>query len=319
MLGYLLGEAAIPTIQRISMIRQIYREMWPNIRRLWEYYLNDDATHFDITAQQIFNSRYPSTPTPAARDSAAFRASSLILTPLDTADDAGRRILNEFIGFLPSFMDEPSFVRYAKTAVQSGAIALEQQRLWDCVKMYVSSLDSWLPGILADVAANKSEIDLETLRLARDDFSQLRDIYISCFEACCKALVHVVAMINTHVRNDPHAMRTAMPAAISHIDPNSHPVRTLRQFERVTNSRKLAYLDEWPVAGTEFQSVLSNRTRNSIGHNSVRHDLRTGHVVNDSGEALNYIQFVRQVYRLTCPLARVSHYLHTVRITASSH
>src|SRR5262245_38101077 len=76
MLGHLLGPAVLSTMHRISLTRRIHDDMWPNIKRLWEYYLNDDTAHFDLAARKLFPEHYSSDPSFAERDSTAFRASS---------------------------------------------------------------------------------------------------------------------------------------------------------------------------------------------------------------------------------------------------
>ncbi len=174
----------------------------------------------------------------------------------------------------------------------------------------------FLPGVLWDLADENAPVRLDELSLSRDEFHRLRDAYVASFEACCKALRYLMAFINTSVRGTPEAFTSDIPRVLG-TRSGQVPLRNFTQFKRLPNYAKLAYLYEWPTVSDGLNRILNSRLRNSIGHNSVRHDLRTGSIVNDDGVVMSYFEFTASVYRLNTALQILMNILHSVRMASS--
>ena len=134
-----------------------------------------------------------------------------------------------------------------------------------------------------------SAIDLDQLRLALDEFHQLRDVYISCFEACCKAVRYLMAFINTATRGGPEKFTLTLPPKLANRGVRRAPSKNFIQFSRLPNFEKLAYVYEWPALDQGLNTTLDNKLRNYLGHNSVRHDLRTGMIINGTEIVMSYL------------------------------
>lgn len=239
----LLGDSVLSVSHRLSALRESIFTGWDDIQNLYEYYLYEQWTNFDKLAREFFDG-CPDELAPPARDSAAFRSLMIALTGLETSEESSYRILMELKEKLESFSDIPEFIRYANQAVDSGVIARDQRRLWDCVKNFMKARESSFPGAIMDAAKGANVVDKSELRLCRDDFAQLRDIYVSSFEVCCKSLTHLVAMINTSLRGAPERMRTDISEKIALSGMKKLPATTLRKFDKLPSAIKFAYLDE---------------------------------------------------------------------------
>jgi hypothetical protein len=313
MLGCLLGDQIETTLRRVNYFRYQYGEMWPQVQRLYEYYLEEDWKYFDALEQQIYGH---SGSRQAERDSISFRSVTPLLAGCETSRMSVLKLMTEFDKHLPALINENRLLEYATQTVDSGVIARDQRRIWDSFKLLVDLHEMWLPGLLAEASIGNSTVDINEFRLCRNDFASIRDAYVNGFETFCKSLVHVMAVINASLRGSPESLRATLPTAIRERR-NARPPRTFSQYQKLVNADKLAYLEEWPEWGTELPILVSNKLRNSIGHNSVRHNLRNGRIENDNGESINYLEFVRLVYCLVCAIPRILHVVHTIKVIAS--
>jgi hypothetical protein len=83
---------------------------------------------------------------------------------------------------------------------------------------------------------------------------------------------------------------------------------------RLSNYEKLAYLHEWPVMSGGMNAMLDSKLRNALSHNSVRHDLRAGLIVDDHGVIMSYFELAAAVFKLNTALHILMNILHSVRM-----
>lgn len=300
---------------RITDALSAYRDqLWPKVSRMYEYYLENQWDHFASAGKQVYGEAFDSAED--RRDSLAYRALTWPIITLCTADPISYELVMSLPQRLGDLADDTAFYNYATTVTVSGAVTHEQRRTWDCIRHLINAADTWIPGMICEMIPSERKDDCEQLQIWRNEFDQLRDTYISTFETCCKSLVHIVAMINITLRGDPDIFDAKLPDTIA--NSGKRPPRSLAQFKKLSNRDKIAYTEGWPEWGNALSSVLDNRLRNALGHNSVRHDLRTGMIKNDNGEVISYLNFTRMVYRLNTALLAITNALHWLRTTPSS-
>lgn len=152
------------------------------------------------------------------------------------------------------------------------------------------------------------------MRLARDEFGETRDLYQQAFEVLAKTLRYAVAAQNVVKRGDFNDFGEGHPQLI----PVKERPKSLKAFDKLSNAYKIAYVaqvSEWVT----YAEMLDSRVRNTIGHASVRHDLRSGRVVSEKDPAgITYMAFIGGVYDLFDALSVSLQVLRTIRITSSS-
>jgi len=277
--------------------------------------MQEQWDRFAAAGRKAVDASFVDPRTAHGRESEVYRAVTSCI--LFSAAKPFREMLNEIISHMEAIFETVAFRDFAITSVASGDLQREQRRIWDCVCLLMKISDTWLlPGILWDMADQNSIINLDELSLAQDEFHQLRDAYVTCFEACCKALMYLMAFINTSMRGSPDAFAPDVPPALA-ARGRRVPPRSFAQFRRLPNFEKLAHLHEWPAISDGLGGILSSNLRNSLGHNSVRHDLRIGLIVNDDEIVMSYFEFTSTVYRLNTALQILMNILHSVRMAAT--
>lgn len=304
-------ELFIKTSERFRSFRE---HVWPKYQRWYEFYLQGQWIHFDRVTREQYGDSWSEPRSQGDRDSYAYRALSLSLamcrTSLDLMNDSFFDDVSAKLEVALEVEEYKAYVRVVATETDQ-----DQKRLWDCIRLFMRMSDSWLPGLIFDLVSDNSRVNPSDLHLCRDEFHQLRDMYISCFEACCKTLVYLVELQNTVARGRPDAFTTQLPAALQ--GTNKRPPTTRRQYEKLTNHDKLCYLEEWPTLSSRMSSILDNKLRNALGHNSIRHDLHSGDIVDDADFRLPYFEFCAKVYHLASALQVASFAVHNVKVTAN--
>jgi len=309
------GDNVERVLRRISIFNQQRSTQWPNVRRFYEYYMREQWDHFAAAGRKAIDTSFVDPGTAHGRESEAYR--SVVTCICAAATDPFDEMLDEIISHMEVAFESSAFRDFAIRSAASGDLQQQQRRIWDCVCLLMKISEMWLaPGILWDLADENPPIPLDELSLSRDEFHQLRDAYIACFEACCKTLIYLMAFINTSARGAPETFTQDAPSILGGRG-RRVPPRNFTQFKRLPNFEKLAYLYEWPAVGNGLNRILSSGLRNSLGHNSVRQDLRTGWIVNDDGIVMSYFEFAATVYYLNTALQILMNILHSVRMAST--
>jgi hypothetical protein len=189
-------------------------------------------------------------------------------------DQASVTFLSRFMKKHTAALESWSHISFAREEAVSGLIPLLQRRVLD---LFIQRFDSWQMGILRRIMPDERRSLLSDLRLFRDEFDILRDLYQQGFETVCKTLRYPVAAQNTVKRGRPDAFGSDFPSVLT----RENSPRDIAAFEGISNFDKLWYIGQVP-GWDRWAGFLDNKTRNAIGHAAARHDLRTGLVVSDT-------------------------------------
>jgi hypothetical protein len=182
-------------------------------------------------------------------------------------------------------------------------IANLQRDLFHCLELYIDNRSCILPGLAVEMYKAGDEAATRDLRIFRDDFPRLRDLYIATFEAVHHVLEFVMALANIGARNDPNAFPAGGP-------------KSLKAFSKLVNAEKaktLAFLGAWH---RHWPTILDRDVRNAIGHHSVRHDLPSGMLISKKDSPIPYLSFVAKTFRLVHPILAAETALKYFRMAA---
>ncbi len=158
----------------------------------------------------------------------------------------------------------------------------------DWAQDYVDARDAWLPGLCVGMMDPMVLADAPPIRIYRDDFPTLRDIYIQGFELLHKALTWMLGAINTALRGSRDDFGPPIPGMAARNYPNN-----LAAFKRQTNFLRAQWFRDLPEWNARWPTLLDRRLRNDIGHASAHHDLAAAFIVGDQ-QVWEYTDFARR-------------------------
>jgi hypothetical protein len=307
-----LGDSALTVMHnRATFLAQVH-EYWPTLQRWFIYYLDENWSQFDVEAKRFFDEIEDDfLAQPWVKHDAIHRALDLVTAP-GWFGDLYVRFKSELWGLFE--VSDPGFIAFSKTL---GDVRDRQRNLFHCLDLVVERREAWLPAALALFYKDGGEAAFKELRISRDDFPALRDVYIASFEACQGSLDLVVAILNLVKRGDPDNFGTTVPPRLTS-QGVKRPPRHLGEFRKLPVASKAEYLVELPGWYGEWPVVLDRSLRNAIGHHSVHHDLASGTLQRDNGPDIPYIQFAAKVQQLLHPLLTMLNVVKLVRIASST-
>jgi hypothetical protein len=313
-LVHLVGdERAEALLEMLPRGRSAAEELWPKVRRIYEYYLVEDWRHFDKAGAAAFDD-WRTVSTTHERATLAHQSVGAAAAAItDDIDDATARYLHRVLTKHTAALKYRSYVASARTDVSSGLVPGLQRGVFDVMDRFVGHLDAWQMGALRRVMPPDRLPLLEELTLFRDEFDILRDLYQQGFETVCKTLRFALAAQNTVKRHDPNDFGVDVPGGANQkVNP-----RSLNAYDKLPNASRLAYVKVVP--GCEgFAALLNNRTRNAIGHASARHDLRTGRIVSDKDPSgVQYLDLAADVFGVFDALSASLQLLRAIRVVSS--
>ncbi|MDZ5447919.1 hypothetical protein U2F26_35395 [Micromonospora sp. 4G57] len=267
------GEALFEVLSRG---RTAVEELWPQVRRIYEYYLVEDWKHFDKAGKAAFND-WRTVSTTHERATMAHQAVGIAAAAItDDIDDSAGRYLHRVLAKHTSALRFSTYIHSARADVASGLVPGLQRSVFDVIDRFIGHFDAWQMGVLRRVMPPDRLPLLRELTLFRDEFDVLRDLYQQGFETVCKTLRFAVAAQNTVKRQSPGDFGIDLPAGANL---KANP-KSLNAYDKLANAARLAFVRQVP--GWEgYGALLNNRTRNAIGHATARHDLRTGRIFSD--------------------------------------
>jgi hypothetical protein len=202
---------------------------------------------------------------------------------------------------------------FAIAEAESGRIEALQRSLLDVTDLFVQRFESWQMGALSRFIPDENREALSALRLFRDEFDLLRDLYQQGFEIACKLLRYPVAAQNVIKRASPESFGAEVPSGLTRKNNPSG----MAAFEKMANADKLRYISVVP--GWEgWAKMLSNKTRNDIGHATARHDLRRGLIISNKNPAgIPYLEMVAKVYGIFDVLSTCFQIVRQIRVVSS--
>lgn len=292
----LLGDdSVIPFMAFLGSARQTIQERWQPVRRIFEYYLDENWPVFDRSIASAFpDAGWPSGNTVHERATRAYTAMLTLTGQLVMPSDQMHRFLGRFTRKHTAVLDVRAYRARLVQDRDDGKLAELERSIFDVTDLFIQRSEMWAMGGLPRVVRDDRRELLDELVLARDEFGEVRDLYQQGFEVICKTLRYPVAAQNTLKRHDPDNFGADHPQGV----PENRRPTTLKSFDRLPNAYRIAYVAQVP--GWEgLTSVLDNKVRNTIGHGKARHDLRSGRVISDANPAgVTYLQFLAGVYDL---------------------
>jgi len=296
--------------------RSLVKSDWLKLQRLTTYYLNRDWLHFDRIIAEYTPEQPSSVPEALRREDQFHRLLSLFFAPIWTFDERKPFVVMKasFNGIWnPNCQHSAEVSEFAKSEVASEYFTAVQRDLFEHLNRYVQLVGGLLPGLLCDMIPQEKQDEVDRLRLFRDDYEQIRDLYVQVFESCHKALRWVVGTVLCANHGTPDAF-----AKVSASIPGKH--RTPSSIDRYTElpsaeKRKwLALIPEWNDA---WDPLLDRSLRNDFGHASARHDLPTGLIQRHEGKPLAYTRMVQLAQRILQPLLACTNVMKILRIAAA--
>lgn len=315
-----LGTEILPYFGYMGSARAVIAEQWQPIRRIFEYYLEENWDHFDRTVNTLFDGvesiegvDWPTGSTTHERATRAYTAVQLLTGELVLPSAALHDFWLNYSEIHLRALDVQEFVDLLKADHESGLLMQLERSMFDLIGLFVQRHEMWaMGGIRRFVRADRINL-LQELELARDEFGGVRDLYQQTFESICKALRFLVAARNSAERQNPNDFGIHHPDSV----PTRQRPHNMRDFDRLSNAYRIAYVKltpEWEgLTGT-----LNSQERNSIGHAAARHDLRTGLVISPGyPDGITYLSFLGRVYDLFESLAMMMHTVRFARVASS--
>lgn len=313
-LFHLLGGDVEPYFRATGGRRAAIAEGWPKVRRLYEYYLDENWSMFDrVFGTDFGTSGLPSGATTHERATRAHHPMLAVTGSIAVPTEAMERFLTRYSMKHTAALANDEYRAFMREEGSSGRISRLQRATFDAIDLFIARSEMWALGALARHVDESRRPDLDGMVLARDEFGETRDLFQQGFEVICKSLRYLVAAQNVVKRGDPNDFGVDHPGTVP---ANSRPT-TLANYEGLSNAYKIAYVNQVP--GWEaFAAALDNKVRNTIGHASVRHDLRSGKVVSDRNpDGVTYLQFIEGVYTMFEALSVTLQVLRFARVSSS--
>lgn len=311
----LLGDRLLEFLAQRGHALEAVGEIWPPARRLYEYYLAENWRGFDGTIGRFFSDwDLPAGDTTHERATRAHQPALAATWAVVSPGDATTRFYERFLTKHRAAVKRSEYRSYMKSEAAEGRIQLLQRSVFDVIDLFITRHEMWLMGGIFRYLATDGVQELELMRLSRDEFGETRDLYQQAFEVLAKTLRYPLAAQNAVKRGDPNDFGGDHPQLI----PERQQPKSLAAFDKLSSAYKIAYVAQVP-GWTAYAGILDSKARNTIGHASVRHDLRSGRVINEKDPVgITYMTFLGGVYDLFDALAVSLQVLRSMRITSSS-
>lgn len=309
----LIGLAEIDRYNQLSMeMRESLKENGSDLARLTAYYRRGDWVRFDASLRALSGRAEGMPSVDWQREDAIHRLWEMLVVPLLYLDRSN---------FFPLMKEEWSvlwndtgahfnaLIDFAVSEVATDSFKACHSDLLSAIERYSAKATAILPGALANMVPAAKQPEVDELRLYRDDFEMLRDLYVNTFEACHKALRWVVGAHNI-------AARGSADSFVAPVGSNENPPSSLKKYAGLTSARKRLYLQPLSVWNDSWDLLLDRSLRNDFGHASARHDLSSGTLIRDGKTPLGYVRFLQKVHHSGHALMACAGVMKLIRVYA---
>ena len=302
-----LGDNYYEFDARLKEFKEIAKNDWLKVQRWIGYYLDNNWSQFDLEYENIFKGSLGEPKEIWHRHDLLHRSLDFLFSFL-WVDPYYPNMKKEWAELVVKGEKENlGITDYMEKEMNSGNVNKIQKEIFHCLSLFMKHRDAILPGLVIEMyEPERKERLIEELRLFRDEFSELRDLYISTFEACHDTLKFVMAINNIVFRGNADDFGSSPKT------PNN-----MKKFEKLTSFNKSSLINNLPSWEANWNFLLNRKIRNAIGHNSVRHDLPSGLLILDDGTSLPYLEFVIMTLRLIHPLLLSANVLKTYCIAST--
>lgn len=314
-LNGLTGERVLDFMEERGTALGTIKQLWPQVRRLYEYYLDEQWDAFEATLDREFAEwGFPTGRTTHERASAAHSAMLAVTVHVVPPSAATAGFLRSYMTKHATAAADDRYTSMLKADASIAEIKILQRSIFDVLDHFLLRHEMWLMGGIKRYLSATGSADLDRMTLARDEFGETRDLYQQGFEVLSKVLQYPLAARNTIERGDPENFGDQHPADV----PSKDRVNSLAKFNKLSNAYKLRYFQLDP-AWVDFAKTMNSKTRNLIGHGVVRHDLRSGRIVSLADTSgVNYLTFLGNLHDLFDSLSITLQVLRAVRIASST-
>lgn len=152
-----------------------------------------------------------------------------------------------------------------------------KQALAATLKSFEKS-DALLPPLAFEYFAPAYSSRWSDFRIFRDDFEDLKVLYVDIFELASRGLAYLGVFLNLTRRNDPWTWADGKN-------------RTIQKALGLTAIEREFVLDETPRLKTLYGNIRRH-VRNDIGHYHLYHDVAMGDLVDEEGRRTNFLRFL---------------------------
>ena len=316
-LAELTGDRAMELFQAMAVGSEAAEDLWPKVARSVEYYLADNRELLMSTLRDIWG-RESELPSETAHERASLTNGAMVVVwrqivgPETQGDPFIRSYWEKDRA---AFTECPKYIEMAQTLESDGTLSGIQRLVIDQLNTFIRTFESWRMGILPRLLDEAAKQKVDGLRVFRDEFSTLRDLYLQGFEVVCKTLRFAMAAHNTVERGDPDDFGPQAPPGVS--DQKRNPPPNLKGYDRLANADKLCYVRNVPE-WSEWADYLNSTIRNTVGHATARHELTTGRIVADRlPEDITYLNLMAAVFDVFDALAAGAQLVHRQRVLGS--
>jgi hypothetical protein len=289
----------------------------PVISRLVSYYSVSDWARFDSNAVALLPPGAHPPVNSLERIDLLHRAFDALVAPVVFADgsEGYAQMKMEWNGGLWSGRgsNADALLAFGQSEASSPKLMTCHRDLLACLERYVANFPGIFPGLLCNLVPQEEQSEIDQLRLFRDDFEALRDLYVNAFEACHKSLRWIIGAANVAQRASADRFLDDTPSA----GPAKKPLRSMKDFDKIVNAEKRKYLACLPTWNRLWDGLLDRPLRNDFGHASARHDLRSGSLHRDGHPDLHYPRFLQRVHRMGHAILACTHALKLIRISGT--
>jgi hypothetical protein len=306
----ILGERFPEYSHRVSGFYDFYENSWLKLKRLTQFFLDSNWQRFDALLVEIIDSE-PTEITDLIRYDSIYRFYDIALASM-AVYPLHAEMRKEWNGlFIPTGNHAEEIAAYQEGIISDPEYLQSRKSLFGCLQDYIELGDALIPGIAIEMyPLHHSQYG--DLRIYRDNFPVLRDLYVQSFEACIQALTFVIESLNVIKRGNPH----------SYLDQAGirQTPRTRAQFNRLTAEKKLLFLSELPLWESTWNSSLDRQSRNKIGHRQIHHDLSSGTLRREGQDDIPYIDFIQSAQRVFYPIVgclnalKIAEIHHLIRV-----
>lgn len=220
----LLGPRVVEGSERLANFRVKMEQHWPRYTEALEYYISEQWDYFERSLGGIIeteweDSKYRSN----QRHRAANLVTSLLLVPLQP-DRYSLALSEDLAHYAPSAFSNLPLKALAYELELAGRLSELQANLYRVFIEYMNAWEMWLPGLTVKMTQPSMDAEIEKLRIARNDFPLLRDLYLQTCENICNSLFVVTAIVNASLRADPNSFANPPPELLAANAKETRPV-----------------------------------------------------------------------------------------------
>ncbi len=261
-------------LSRSQAIQVLKFELLPVLRRSARHYLSRDKTRLGKALSKTEGKSARRDP-----DKAFLRLFGLLYGPLREWDDGdGWRVELASLMRACRSVSEDAYRVALEEIVRRGGFTDYRKKVVATSIKYFERADALLPPLAHECFTVENQSRWGEFRIFRDDFEELKILYLDAFELASKGLVYAGLFANLSNRADAGLWADGK-------------ARSLRRAMRLKSVDREFVLDELPEIGALYQGI-NRHTRNAIGHYKLEHDIETGSLVDDRGRRINFLRFL---------------------------